>query len=310
MRPAAKSWTEPRPGRAIVAAGNWGKGDDRTGGGGRAADAGGAGGGDGKSDGVRPRGPERRRDARSRSARTPVNHGSGGTIALSATADSGSHVYQGMTLDFVVDDEIDYDSPAVGGSITGPDAVTLTGWHYNPDTGTEDLAGTAVTGQGSGDVFLAVGTDMDPVRVTRWQFASTSAFTLDNLTVGLVNTPGGMPEQTAWVLLVVGFGVVGGAMRGRRRPSSKSGRDASRRLSGDARTRPAQGRPRPCPLRRSAAIRPPARPAPRLRRSLRSRRSRRAGRRCGWSWRRWRREGWIGFATAADRIFRFAIVFT
>lgn len=146
----------------------------------------------------------------------PTNRGTGGMVALSAAAHSGTHVYRGTTLAFVVDDEIDYDWPAVGGWITGADAVTLTGWHYDPDTGVEDLAGTAVAAPGSSDAFLSLGSDMAPVRVTKWQFASTSAFTLDDLTVGLVDTPGGVPEPAAWGLLVAGFGVVGAMQRGRR----------------------------------------------------------------------------------------------
>lgn len=148
----------------------------------------------------------------------PVNTGTGGTVATSAAAHSGTKVYAGTTLDFVVENEIDYDWPAVGGWITGADAVTLTAWHYNPDTGTEDLAGTAVTGPSPSDAFLGIGTDMAPVRITKWQFASTSAFTLDDLTLGLVDVPGGIPEPAAWGLMVVGFGVVGGRMR-RRGPS-------------------------------------------------------------------------------------------
>ncbi len=112
----------------------------------------------------------------------PVNKGSGGTIATSGSAHSGSQVYQGTVLDFVVDDEINYDWPAIGGWVSGADTVTLTAWNYNPDTRNEDLVGTATAGAGSHDVFLAVGSDMNPVQLTKWQFASTSPFTLDDLT--------------------------------------------------------------------------------------------------------------------------------
>ena len=147
----------------------------------------------------------------------PVNTGTGGRVAASATAHSGVKVYAGTRLDFVVENEVDYDWPAVGGWITGPAAVTLTGWHYNPDTHAEDLAGSATLGAGAADAFLSLGSDSDIVRVTRWEFASTSPFTLDDLTVGLVDVPGGVPEPAAWGLLVVGFGVVGAGLRVRRR---------------------------------------------------------------------------------------------
>ena len=147
----------------------------------------------------------------------PVNKASGGMIVTSAAAHSGSQVYQGTTLDFVVDDEVDYDWPAIGGWVSGTDAITLTAWNYNPNTQSEDLVGTATAGAGSRDVFIAVGSDMNPVQLTKWQFSSTSPFTLDDLTVGLVNTPGGIPEPAAWGLMVAGFAAVGAALRGRRR---------------------------------------------------------------------------------------------
>jgi len=120
--------------------------------------------------------------------------------------------------------------PAFGAFVTGSAVVTARFYAYDPDTGLQDLVATLQTSGanyvGSGaspDQYLGY-TNPEPAAVlTLADYSSTEPFTLDDVTLGLVDGPIGIPEPSTWAMLLMGFFGLGAALRRRWRPAADQG---------------------------------------------------------------------------------------
>lgn len=150
----------------------------------------------------------------------------GGTITTATLADpavSGTQVYVGTAIGFRLSDPFNYSWPAVGAFVTGSAPITLTLRGYDYAQGAEVVVSTTGLPGGTLKTYLGVGDEVEPGYFTSALFESTEAFSIDDLTLGLVNVGPGIPEPGTWALLVIGFGLVGGAMRKSRQPDMLSG---------------------------------------------------------------------------------------
>lgn len=147
----------------------------------------------------------------------------GGTVVLTTPehpAHSGLHVYGGTSITLVTADEFLFSWPGVGAWVSGPDTIWLQAYEYDTDE-TPDIPLTPV--ELSGGVlnsYLSIGSLDHPRYITKATFSSDSYFTLDDLTLGIEGVGPGIPEPASWAMLVSGFGIVGGAMRVRRRAAA------------------------------------------------------------------------------------------
>ncbi len=98
---------------------------------------------------------------------------------------------------------------------------TYNGLTVNYANGTsQTFAGSGITGgagatTGSGGGFVTIRQDAGDPRITGVSFSSSqNSFEFDTLGVG------GVPEPTTWAMMILGFGVVGGAMRRRKTVST------------------------------------------------------------------------------------------
>lgn len=137
----------------------------------------------------------------------------GGVITIATLADpamSGMQVYRGTAIGFRLDDPFDFSWPAIGAFVTGSAPITLTLKAYDQALTTEVVVFTGSVAGGTTNFYF--GND-GPGDFTSALFESTEAFSIDNLTFGLVDVPPGIPEPATWLLLLGGFALVGAAMR-------------------------------------------------------------------------------------------------
>jgi hypothetical protein len=141
------------------------------------------------------------------------NFVSGGIVVATAFAHSGGQAYQGTSMGFIVEDQIDYSWPAVGGWVTGSGRIYLETFDFDPDSGTEISNSLSWLDDPFNAYLAAPG---DPAFITRARYYSDSVFILDDLVLGLVDVGPGIPEPATWSLLITGFGLTSSAMRRRR----------------------------------------------------------------------------------------------
>jgi hypothetical protein len=150
---------------------------------------------------------------------------SGGSIAVGTPqfpASSGSNVYVGTSLLFDIAAPIDFFWPGASFTLStgnSPVQIEMQGFDINDyDLGGDgyydsfSLTVPAFTQQ----FRVIAGTDQTPVDVVRFTIESASPFAIDDVQMGLENTPFGIPEPATWLMLITGFGAVGIAMRRRR----------------------------------------------------------------------------------------------
>lgn len=149
-----------------------------------------------------------------------TNLSGGKVIAATAgfPAHSGTQVYSGRSITLVTEDEDQYCWPGVGAWVSGGSTIWLQAYEFNSSTGLDEaLPVVARSGAGSND-YLSIGSDLPPtLHITKVIFSSASDFAIDDLTLGIEGIPPGIPEPASWAIFVGGFGMVGGAMRARRR---------------------------------------------------------------------------------------------
>ena len=145
---------------------------------------------------------------------------SGGEVIAETTdfpAHSSPHVYHGAKITLVTENEDLFTWPGVGAWVSGGSTITLQAYEYDAAT-LMDVALPAVTLSGGGsDHYLSIGSELSPLHITKVEFSSDADFAIDDLTLGIEGIGPGVPEPASWAIFVGGFGMVGGAMRARRR---------------------------------------------------------------------------------------------
>ena len=137
-------------------------------------------------------------------------------------AHSGTQVYGGTAISLVTEAEPIFSWPGVGAWVSGAATIWLQAYEYDPMTQT-DVPLTAVARFGGGtDTYLSIGSVWDPHFITKATFSSSSYFTLDDLTLGIEGIGPGIPEPASWAMMIGGLGMVGGAMRDRRRTTLRA----------------------------------------------------------------------------------------
>jgi hypothetical protein len=128
-----------------------------------------------------------------------------------------NYLNEAITLDFTTD------VGSIGGYVTGLGAVTLTAYDGAAVLGSVATSGPNSIGSGKPNTFLSLAFGHITSAVFSTNLGYDDTFTLDNVTIGGAGmaeaafTTNGVPEPATWAMLVVGFGVTGGAMRGRRK---------------------------------------------------------------------------------------------
>jgi hypothetical protein len=146
---------------------------------------------------------------------------SGGTVAAETPAfpaASGSQVYVGTSITLSIFDNYNYSWPAVSALVSGADPIRLQVWEYDSNAAGEVLRFDSFSAANTVNFFFNFGDDLSPQYLTRFTFSSTSEFAMDDLRLGLPDVPPGVPEPASWAMLVLGFGMMGTALRQRRRP--------------------------------------------------------------------------------------------
>ncbi|WP_439546824.1 PEPxxWA-CTERM sorting domain-containing protein [Sandarakinorhabdus sp.] len=150
---------------------------------------------------------------------------SGGSIALGTPqlpASSGSNVYVGTSILFDIADPISFDWPGAAFTLStgsSPVQIIMQGWNMDAyDIGEEPyFVNFQLTVPAFTPLFRVInGTDQNHTQVVRFTIESASEFAIDDVQMGLPNTPFGLPEPSTWLMLILGFGTVGTAMRRRR----------------------------------------------------------------------------------------------
>ena len=125
--------------------------------------------------------------------------------ALSQTVSTVSGVFYTLTYDITQQQSSD-SSQQIGASITSVGGLNLTASNTNINNGVDGFtAGAPITFTGDGTLVTVTLTDL-----VNADGANTG---IDN--VSLVSGVAGVPEPATWALMLVGFGVVGYAMRKR-----------------------------------------------------------------------------------------------
>lgn len=147
----------------------------------------------------------------------------GGSVATGTAqfpAVSGSQVYVGTQMSLEGMDAEANSWPGISALVSSGDAaVTLSLFAFDYELGEEtEFFTTTIAANLTNELFSA-GTGDNPIFLTRFVFTSPTPFAIDDLQIGLADTPPGIPEPASWLMLLIGFGSVGSAMR-RRRPSA------------------------------------------------------------------------------------------
>jgi hypothetical protein len=79
------------------------------------------------------------------------------------------------------------------------------------------VAYTTILPGGMDKAYFGVGDAWYPQIWTRALFESSVAFSIDDLRLGLVDVPAGVPEPASWAMLIGGFGLAGANLRRRGR---------------------------------------------------------------------------------------------
>jgi len=147
---------------------------------------------------------------------------SGGSVVgrLGGNPGLGSRAYSGKSITIITEDPFEFSWPGFGAWIRGPDAIELAVYQYNENTKKNDLRETISLLASGPDEYLALGGP--GYFITKAIFSSSSDFTLDNLTLGIPGIAPGIPEPSAWMMMIGGLVLVGGAMRTVRRPGLPS----------------------------------------------------------------------------------------
>lgn len=142
---------------------------------------------------------------------------SGGSV-MTATGDlpaaSGNQVYAGTSLSFAIPEPDFYAWPALSFSLsTGDSPVIFT--LYDFDNGLEfELFSLEVPAMLANEA-LGVGSEGNTQYFSRFTLQSASQFAIDDLVLGLEGVPPAVPEPASWLMMIIGFGVVGVTLRRR-----------------------------------------------------------------------------------------------
>ena len=144
----------------------------------------------------------------------------GGSVSAASEffpATSGSQVYVGINISLEGIDAFNNSWPGIQAYVTSSNApVTLTVFSYDYDLGTEVPFFTSTIAANLTNQLMGVGTELAPVSMTRFVFSSAGTFAIDDLRLGLEGVAPGIPEPATWLMMILGFGAVGGALRQRR----------------------------------------------------------------------------------------------
>lgn len=132
-------------------------------------------------------------------------------------ARSGTHQVLGSDFDVVVVDPFNISWPGIGAYVTGTAQVFADFYRYDYDAQQNVHFLTLSTTGPDPNTFLGYGFD-EPSILTYVHFYSDAAFTLDDLVIGRTDIGPGIPEPSAWALMILGFGAVGARLRARRAP--------------------------------------------------------------------------------------------
>jgi hypothetical protein len=143
---------------------------------------------------------------------------SGGSVEAGTAAfppSSGTQVYLGGLISFSLADPFNDSWPAVWANITSSDPVVLRVWQYDYVLGDNVLFREIMSPAGLENTWFGTGSELDPLGITRFEYSSAHGFAIDDLTLGLLGVPPGIPEPATWAMLIAGFGLVGAAARRR-----------------------------------------------------------------------------------------------
>jgi hypothetical protein len=125
----------------------------------------------------------------------------------------------GTDFEVIVLDPFNIAWPAIGAYVTGAAAVYAEFFRYDYDLGqnvsflTVQTAGPNTLGSGRPpNEFLGAGFD-EPLSLTYVRFSSDAPFSLDDLVIGRTDIGPGIPEPSAWALMILGLGFAGGVLR-------------------------------------------------------------------------------------------------
>ena len=142
---------------------------------------------------------------------------SGGSITTASSvfpdASTGTQVYTGTTIGLTISDYIDYSWPAVSAYVTGTQPISLRIWSYDSVLNAEvEIAALSTTGAVTNFAF-GYGDELNNLFLTRFEYSSDAVFSIDNLAMGLFDVGPGIPEPSSWMMLIMGFGLVGAISR-------------------------------------------------------------------------------------------------
>ena len=148
---------------------------------------------------------------------------SGGSVVnrLGGDPGFGNHAYSGKSITIITEDPFNFSWPGVGAWVQGPDVIELAVYEYNESTGKNELRETTSLLADGPDEYLALGGP--GYFITKAIFSSSRDFTIDNLTLGIPGIGPGIPEPSAWVMMICGLGLVGCAIRRRSAARACSG---------------------------------------------------------------------------------------
>jgi hypothetical protein len=127
-------------------------------------------------------------------------------------ARSGTHQVLGSDFGIEVLDPFNISWPGIGAYVTGTAQVFADFYRYDYDAQQNVLFLTLGTAGPGPNTFLGYGFD-EPSFLTYVHFYSDDPFTLDDLVIGRTDVGPGIPEPSAWALMILGFGAVGAGLR-------------------------------------------------------------------------------------------------